>query len=110
MSAQETAGTLRAGIVPGLLPTPGASGQGSGKGQPAKVRGFGQAASLEDPAMATACSCAPLCPLSSLLLAEAAQFKSSFGFTSSERRAWVQNLLTSRAAWPRQSLLEMVLV
>lgn len=63
MPAQETAGALRAGIVPGLLPPPGASGQGSGKGQPAKVRGFGQAASLEDSAMATACSCAPLCPL-----------------------------------------------
>lgn len=51
--------------MPGLLPTPGALGvwgQGGGKGQPAKVRGFDQAPSLEDPATATLWACAPLCP------------------------------------------------
>lgn len=32
--------------------TQGLGGKGGGKGQPAKVRGFGQTPSLEDPAMA----------------------------------------------------------
>lgn len=94
----------------GLLPTPGALGswrQGSGRGRPAKVNGFGGAPSLEDPTRATV----DLHPaLSSPLSAEAAWFKNSFSFAYSERWALVQILLTSRGAWPRQSLLKMVLV
>lgn len=71
------------------------------------MSGSGQAPSLEDPTRATV----DLHPaLSSLPSAEAVRFKSSFGFASSERWALVQILLTSRGAWPRQCLLEMVLV